>query len=135
VSEGAKASGGVSASEGVKASEGVNAPSCTNGSASAAAGAVDPLLPPAPKRKPSTALAEKVRRFIALRAAGRSVNQSLANRVAFSNPSILTHLVQHHRLNELGTNYPRLLFNSERFEERFAVCGVCGVLRVERVEL
>ena len=85
---------------------------------------LDDMLPPKPTAQPdpkltvctllftlSYVLQEKLNRFHQLRDQGKSINQNLCSSHAFKNPDILEKLVQYMGVKEIGTNYPKTLFN------------------------
>lgn len=51
-----------------------------------------------------------------MKAQGKSVNQNLKRSKAFKNPDILEKLVQFVEVNEIGSNYPKHLFDPMGFD-------------------
>jgi hypothetical protein len=92
---------------------------------------LEDMLPPKPTQEPDAKLTvfslyscflvtskqEKLARFHQLRAQGKSINQNLVNSHAFKNPDILEKLVQYMGVVEIGTNYPKSLYDPSAVDD------------------
>eukprot|EP00727_Mastigamoeba_balamuthi_P010759 m51a1_g6305 hypothetical protein (211) ;mRNA; f:316294-317310 len=73
-----------------------------------------PEAPGAPEA--SAELVAKLAKFHAMRRHGTTVNESLRRSRNFANPGVLRKLVEALGVDELGTRYPRLVFDPHRYQ-------------------
>eukprot|EP00123_Amoebidium_parasiticum_P004093 comp15380_c0_seq1/m.12300 comp15380_c0_seq1/g.12300 ORF comp15380_c0_seq1/g.12300 comp15380_c0_seq1/m.12300 type:complete len:348 (-) comp15380_c0_seq1:169-1212(-) len=75
-------------------------------------------LPPSPPGHVDPAMAEKVRKLLERSAkTGRKYNQELKRHKQFHNPRTVQQLVKKYNLEELGSNYPKDIFDPDEFGE------------------
>lgn len=77
---------------------------------------LDELLPPKTTQLCDPALQEKLARFHVLASQGRSINTNLKAAKAFKNPDILEKLISYCEVNEIGSNYPKEIYDPEGFD-------------------
>ncbi|KAH3765568.1 HCNGP-like protein [Pelomyxa schiedti] len=65
----------------------------------------------------SPELSEKLRKFWLKKKQGASLSASLRRTKHFNNPTILDKLIEYHEIDQIGTNYPKEVFDPHRFEE------------------
>ena len=75
-----------------------------------------PMLPPAQRGCPK-ALRRKIDKYLTQRGQRQSVNGKLSTMKGLRNPYILEHLIVHHDLDELGSNFPKSTFDPHGFDE------------------
>ncbi|XP_057324705.1 SAP30-binding protein-like [Microplitis mediator] len=76
----------------------------------------DVLIPPAPSGQYPADLQEKFNHFAKLAEFGNlDMNVEIQKRKSFRNPSLLNKLIQHCKIDELGTNFPPSLYDPLKF--------------------
>jgi len=75
------------------------------------------LLPPPATAQPDEKLVIKLKKYHDIRSTGKTINQQLKSSKAFRNPDILEKLVVYCDILEIGSNYPKHLFDPEGYTE------------------
>ncbi|KAG8446355.1 hypothetical protein GDO86_013986 [Hymenochirus boettgeri] len=77
----------------------------------------DIRIPPEPPGRCSNHLQEKIQRYFEKKKDGMDMNQIIQNKKEFRNPSIYEKLIQFCSIDELGTNYPKDMFDPHGWSE------------------
>ncbi|KAI8824457.1 HCNGP-like protein-domain-containing protein [Fimicolochytrium jonesii] len=72
-------------------------------------------IPSEPDGEPNPITQAKIEKWLAIKASGTHFNDRLEQTHAFRNPSIMSKLIEYLDLDELGSNYPKDIFDPHSF--------------------